>query len=338
MSTPSRSPRTLPLGAAAPATLGHSVAFPRIGLPLASTHAVAIGRSVIKALLICVAIVLGTVVPQLVRAVPALPYVIGLLLLVSFCALPLGGSRPTRRHWWLILASWVIGGTACAVLWPVDRALALGALLSGAAPTATAAPVVVAALGGDAAFAAVAVLGSNLIACLAFPALLAVLQGADAPGSPWQLLLRVAPVVFTPWLLSRALLRLRPSWAAGIAAQMDRSFLLWLCGLAVISASAADHLRHAGLHALLPHALTAVVLCVTSFVTGRLLGGAKALESGQSLGQKNTALATWTALACAGPPAALVPVSYILAHNVWNAVQLARRPRRSGTGAHASPP
>ncbi len=278
-----------------------------------------------KALLIVLGIVLGASVPALARAVPALPYIIGTLLLIAFCGLPRGGSRPTRLHLWLILVAWLIGGAACAALWNVNRDLALGALLTGAAPTATAAPVVVAALGGEAGFAAVAVLGSNLIACLAFPALLAVLQGPDAPGSPWQLLLRVAPVVLTPWLAARLLTRLRPGWAGVLAAQMDRSFLLWLCGLAIISASATAYLRQAGLHAMLPHAAVAGGLCALSFVLGRLLGGPRALEAGQSLGQKNTALATWTALACAGPPAALVPVSYILAHNLWNAAQLVRR-------------
>ena len=165
-----------------------------------------------KAALIVCAIVLGACVPQLARAVPALPYIIGMLLLVAFCALPRGASRPTRLHLWLIAASWLIGLAACAALWPIDRALALGALLTGAAPTATAAPVVVAALGGASGFAAVAVLGSNLLACLAFPALLALLQGPDAPGSPWQLLVRVAPVVLAPWLLARALAHWRAPW------------------------------------------------------------------------------------------------------------------------------
>ena len=278
-----------------------------------------------KAVLILCAITLGACFPQLARGLPALPYIIGVLLLISFCALPHGASRPGRLHLQLIVAAWVIGGLACVALWPIDRALALGALLTGATPTATAAPVVVAALGGNAGFVAVAVLGSNLIACCFFPILLAVLQGPDAPGSPAQLLLRVVPVVLAPWLLSRLLARLRPAWAALVARQMDRSFLLWLVGLTVMSASAAAHLRLAGVHALLPHAATAAGLCIISFVVGRRLGGKLALEAGQSLGQKNTALATYTALACAGPPAALVPVSYILCHNLWNAVQLARR-------------
>ncbi len=285
-----------------------------------------------KAVFIIVAIVLGACVPQCARGLPALPWIIGFLLLIGFCGLPRGASRPTRLHLWLIVASWLIGGVACAALWPVDHALALGALLTGAAPTATAAPVVVAALGGEAGFAAVAVLGSNLIACALFPTLLAVLQGPEAPGSPWQLLARVVPVVLTPWLVARLLVRLRPAWAALLARQMDRSFLLWLVGLTMMSASAAGYLRQAGLHTLLPHAATAGALCVLSFIVGRRLGGARALEAGQSLGQKNTALATYTALACAGPPAALVPVCYILCHNLWNAVQLARR---SGAAAAA---
>ena len=290
-----------------------------------------------KALLILCAIVLGACFPQLARGLPALPWIIGVLLLISFCALPQGASRPGRLHLQLIVAAWLIGGLACAALWPVDRALALGALLAGATPTATAAPVVVAALGGNAGFAAVAVLGSNLIACALFPALLALLQGPDAPGSPLELLLRVVPVVLTPWLVSRLLVRLRPAWAALLARQMDRSFLLWLVGLTVMSASAAGYLRLAGLHALLPHAATAAGLCVLSFIVGRRMGGHLALEAGQSLGQKNTALATYTALACAGPPAALVPVCYIMCHNLWNAVQLARREPARPPVVHPAP-
>lgn len=60
--------------------------------------------AVTKALLILFAIVLGAGFPQLAGGLPALPWIIGVLLLISFCA------------------------------------LALGALLTGAAPTATAAP------------------------------------------------------------------------------------------------------------------------------------------------------------------------------------------------------
>lgn len=284
-----------------------------------------------KAIAILIAIVLGATVPQLAGGVPALPWIIGVLLFISFCAMPRGTSRPTALHVRLIASAWVLGGIACAALWQVDRGLAIGALLTGAAPTATAAPVVLAALGGDAVFAAVAVLGSNLLAAVAWPGLLALLQGADAPGDPLALFLRVAPVVLGPWLVARILVRVAPAAATRCAALMPHSFMLWLVGLGIISASAAAHLRHAGLHALLPPAATAVVLCVISFVVGARLGGAALRREGaQSLGQKNTALATWTALACAGPAATLVPVCYILCHNLWNAVQLARRRPRAG--------
>lgn len=282
-----------------------------------------------KSIAIFIAIVLGATVPRLADGAPALPWIIGVLLFISFCAMPRGTSRPTALHLRLILCAWMLGGAACAALWNIDRNLAIGALLTGAAPTATAAPVVLAALGGDAVFAAVAVLGSNLLAAVLWPGLLALLQGGDAPGDPLALFLRVAPVVLGPWIAARILVRVSPGGAVRCAALMPHSFFLWLVGLAIISGTAAAHLRHAGLHALLPHAATAVVLCIVSFMIGARMGGAALRREGaQSLGQKNTALATWTALACAGPGATLVPVCYILCHNLWNAVQLARRSRR----------
>jgi predicted Na+-dependent transporter len=291
-----------------------------------------------KALAILVAIVLGATVPSFAGGVPALPWIIGTLLFVAFCGMPRGASRPTGLHLRLILCAWLLGGITCAALWQFDRDLAIGALLTGAAPTATAAPVVLAALGGDAAFAAVAVLGSNLLAAVLWPGLLALLPGGAAHGSPLDMLLRVAPVVLGPWLLARTLVRVAPVAGAHCAALMPHTFALWLVGLTIISASAASHLRAAGLQALLPHAATAVVLCVVSFTVGRRLGGAGLQREGaQSLGQKNTALATWTALACAGPAASLVPVSYILCHNLWNAVQLAKRSRQATQVATAEP-
>lgn len=289
-----------------------------------------------KALAILAAIVAGALAPALAAGLPALPWIIGVLLFIAFAVAPRGTTRPTALHLRLIAASWAIGSIACAALWGVDRSLAIGALLTGAAPTATAAPVVVAALGGDAAFAAVAVLGSNLLACVAFPALLALLQGPDAPAGPAALFARVAPVVIAPWAIARLLVRVRPAWAALAGAQMGRSFALWLVGLLIISASAAAHLRAAGASALAWPAAVAGALCVASFTVGRWLGGGRPGVA-QSLGQKNTALATWTALACAGPAAALTPVCYILAHNLWNAFQLARRPHEPAAGRSVGP-
>jgi BASS family bile acid:Na+ symporter len=281
-----------------------------------------------KAIAILLAIAAGAAVPALAQLVPALPWVIGLLLFVAFCGMPRGATTPGRVHLAIAATAWLIGGAACAALWRIDRDLAIGALLAGAAPTATAAPTVMAALRGDAAFAAIAVLGSNLAACLAFPAVLAVLQGPEAPGSPLQLLARVAPVVLAPLLAARVLVRKRPAAAAAVARIMPATFWLWLAGLTVISASAVAHLREAGPHAALPPLAVALALCVASFAIGARLGRPhRSREASQCLGQKNTALATWTALSCAGPPAALVPVAYILCHNLWNAVSLARMQR-----------
>ena len=47
----------------------------------------------------------------------------------------------------------------------------------------------------------------------------------------------------------------------------------------VLCASAAEHLRHAGLVAVLPHAGAAVVLCAASFLLGRRLGGLVGVEA-----------------------------------------------------------
>jgi BASS family bile acid:Na+ symporter len=80
---------------------------------------------------------------------------------------------------------------------------------------------------------------------------------------------------------------------------------------------------------LLEIAGVSLAVCAFGFWLGRRIGGREfRLEAGQALGQKNTTLTLYLALAHAGPLAALGPAFYVVWHNLWNTWQLARRPGR----------
>ena len=74
-------------------------------------------------------------------------------------------------------------------------------------------------------------------------------------------------------------------------------------------------------------ALGALIVCVLQFWIGRKVGRryGDAVSGGQSLGQKNTLLAVWLALAYLNPIASIAPASYVAWQNIINSWQLMRK-------------
>lgn len=71
-------------------------------------------------------------------------------------------------------------------------------------------------------------------------------------------------------------------------------------------------------------ALGALAVCGLQFKVGRVIGGmyGDKISGGQALGQKNTVLAVWLALAYMNPIASVAPAAYIAWQNIINSAQL----------------
>jgi BASS family bile acid:Na+ symporter len=85
-------------------------------------------------------------------------------------------------------------------------------------------------------------------------------------------------------------------------------------------------------------AVMSLAICIIQFAVGRYLGhffNAR-INSGQALGQKNTALAIWIATAYLNPVSAVGPGCYVLWQNIINSIQL-WDDRRKKEAADASP-
>jgi BASS family bile acid:Na+ symporter len=71
-------------------------------------------------------------------------------------------------------------------------------------------------------------------------------------------------------------------------------------------------------------AVSSLILCVIQFAIGRFVGRhfGSTIESGQALGQKNTAFAIWISNVYLNPLSSVGPGCYILWQNIINSLEL----------------
>lgn len=283
----------------------------------------------LRPLAIVLAIGAGALAPGLSSFYGAIRWILFLMLFLGVSNMPLRRFCPEWTHAKLLLAWPPIVLAGWALLSPFGREASLAGLLVAATPTATAAPVVTAMLGGDAAFVSVAFLGSNLCAAFLLPPLLHLAGSRELPSST-PIFAQTLGLVLAPLALS-LLVRRIPGTSAALARARRASFPLWLCALVLAAAKTSAFLRshpRTDQHALAAIAAGSALLCAMHFTIGRVLGGKdRPLEASQSLGQKNTMLTLWLGLSAFGPVPALGPAFYVLWHNLWNAAQMARRER-----------
>lgn len=242
------------------------------------------------------------------------------------------------KHAWLFLANVGLGVGAWWVCRPLGPSIAAAAFFVGITPTAAAAAVVTRFLGGDLSFVVASFFVTNLGMALVLPWLMPLVlrgvphaAGGEAAGVS-SVALSLLLLVVVPLVVASVVRRFWPSVASWGSAIRRASFGVWLAMLVLITARVRDFIGgQTGLPStiLVEIALIAVVLCFLGFYLGRLIGGhTRALEAGQSLGQKNTTLTLYLALAHADPIAALGPAFYVIWHNLWNSWKLSRTPAR----------
>ncbi len=285
-----------------------------------------------KVLGLLLMMVLGILFPQLSRLSFLIQYLLIAMLFFAFLDIEIRPRSFQRGVIWILLANILVAFTAYWILRPFSLDLALTAFMTGIAPTATAAPVIIGFLQGQVEFVVGAVLVSNISMSLILPLVLPFVVGNVVKVSIWQVLKPVLVTMFVPLILAR-LSRLLPKGAqTAIRRGKTFSFTFWLLALLISSAKASDFLRNdvsASAASVIPIALISLVLCVVNFSLGALLGGERyRQESSQSLGQKNNAFVIWVALTFINPLVAMGPTFYILYHNIYNSWQIYRFEKR----------
>jgi len=275
-----------------------------------------------KGLSLLLTIILGMLFPQAHVLSGMIQSLLMVMLFFAFLDIEFKPQSFRKNVLWISVANILVAFAAYAILAPFNLTLALAAFMTGIAPTAIAAPVIIGFIKGDMEYVIASVLLTNLANALVVPLALPFLLGQSVQISVWEVLQPVLIVMFVPLILAQVAARLPKQAQTVLRAGKAASFPLWLVNLFIISAKASDFLRTEATDSipmLLSIALTSLVICVLNFGLGALLGGrAHWQEASQSLGQKNLSFVTWIALTFINPLVAMGPMFYILYHHLYN--------------------
>lgn len=285
-----------------------------------------------KVLGLLMMITLGILFPQFHTLASYIQYLLMLMLFFAFLDIHIQPQSFHKGVIGIVVANIAVAFCAYAILRPFDLNLALAAFITGIAPTAIAAPVIISFIHGQVEYVVGAVLLSNIVISLVLPVTLPFIVGDVVQISVWQVLKPVLVTMFIPLVLSQLSKRIPLPLQSILRRGKTLSFPLWMMALFATSAKAADFLHSnitTAARTVLAIALISLVICIVDFALGAWLGGEQyRLESSQSLGQKNNSFVIWIALTFINPLVAMGPTFYILYHNLYNSWQIYRFERR----------
>ena len=264
------------------------------------------------------------------------PGLIFAMLFVTFCKVNIKELKPSKWHLWLLafqLLSFIAISLSIAIVPDMPeilRVLLEAAMMCLMCPTATAAAVITARLGGNSASLISYTMQINIAVALVAPLFLALshpVEGMSLASSFMLIMGKVFPLLLLPLLCSEIVRRLLPRLHAVLVTKgRNLPFYLWLVALSLAIAMTSRAIAHSSLSIWVMAGIAAVslVCCIVQFAFGRFIGrrNGEVIAGGQSLGQKNTVFAIWFACTFLTPVTAIAGGFYSLWHNLVNTWQL----------------
>ncbi len=285
-----------------------------------------------RSIAILAAILIGILLPAAERFAFIIRYNLMVMLFFAFLEVRLSLQLLHRDHLWVAALNLALPLLLYYWLSPFAPEVALAVFVIASAPTAAAAPVMASFLQSEVGFVTTAVLLTSPLIAVLLPVTASTVLGSAADFSFWDIALPIFSLIFIPLSLASLLRWLAPLLAHRLRALRHWSFRLFLVNVAIAAAAAAAYFQSQPSERWLSIAgvgLAISLLCITQFKIGEWLGSAHLpLETGLALGRKNTMFSLWFALAFFNPAAALGPIFYILAQNVYNSWQLYHRQRQ----------
>lgn len=267
------------------------------------------------------------------------PWLIFAQLLLTFCKIDMKELKPKRWHLWLLL----IQGSMCLLAASVLLLFSMDGLGKGfwegmmvclICPTATAAAVITAKLGGNAATLTTYTLLSNLLGAMLVPLVFPLVEpheGLTFWSAFLKILGKVFPLLLSPFFVALLLKCFLKSIHRWLMEHSGLAFYIWAFALALVMGQTARSLISSDASAWLV-ALGGLLTCALQFLLGKRIGSAyqDRISAGQALGQKNTVLAIWMASTYLHPLATIAPGSYVLWQNIVNSYQLWKKRKQEG--------
>lgn len=265
------------------------------------------------------------------------PTLIFAQLLLTFCKIEPRELIPVRWHLWVLLVQVVLSVLIALILISgsietTNRAVLEGLMVCLICPTATAAAVVTAKLGGSASTLTTYTLISNLMAAIAVPLVFPLVE-PHAQLTFWmafaKILSKVFPLLLAPFFTALLLRSFLPRVHDLLGTHSGIAFYIWAVALTIVMGQTTRSLVHstASVPTILLIALGGLIACCLQFIIGKKIGShyQDRISAGQALGQKNTVLAIWMACTYLNPVCSLAPGSYVIWQNIINSWQLWKR-------------
>jgi len=271
---------------------------------------------------------------------PVIPYLLSLMLFITYSRVSWTDIRLTRFHYILLAIQYVGSALVYVALRPFNEVLAQAAMICVLTATATSAPVVAGILGGSISVTAAYSIISNLSVAFIAPVFLSLIGDSGASvslgSSFWHIFRSVMPILVVPFLLAFFIQKTIPRVHNKIQSAQIVSFYLWAAALTVVIGNVTQYVRlqddgNYTLEGII--ALTSLVICLLQFYFGRRIGRkfGRTIAGGQGLGQKNTVLAIWLTQTYLNPLATLGPGMYVLWQNLVNSWQIWKKKRAEET-------
>lgn len=264
------------------------------------------------------------------------PLLIFAMLFVTFCKIKPTDLKPCRWHAMLLTVQ--VGAfalfAAVLILFPSIpcRLLVESAMICFICPTACAAAVVCAKLGGHAAHLITYILLINLAAALFIPLIVPLVnpqEGQTFITTSVLIIRQVFPTLICPLLLAWTIRYTMPRLAQRLQNTGDTAFYLWTVALTMAIAVTTRSIMHSdvGIPVLVGIALVTLASCWAQFTIGRHIGKPSGdhIAAGQGIGQKNTVFAIWMAYTFLTPVTAIAGGFYSVWHNIFNSYQLYKK-------------
>lgn len=278
---------------------------------------------------------LNPIKPSLNKLIDILtPSLIFAQLLLTFCKIEFSDLKPVRWHAWFLLIQGLTSLMLVSLLLYFPFAdvikISLEALLvCFICPTATAAAIITAKLGGSAASLTTYTLLSNLLAAFLVPLLFPLIEPHGQTTflvAFFNILGKVFPLLLFPFLLAWLFKHLLPQLYQWLRRCSGVAFYLWAIALTIVTGQTLRMIIHSQASAtlLLMLALMSLLACALQFALGKAIGGHydERISGGQALGQKNTILAIWMAYTYLNPILSFAPGAYVFWQNMVNSYQL----------------
>lgn len=262
------------------------------------------------------------------------PALIFMQLLLTFCRIETKELKPKLWHLWILLfqlVSCII--IACFIIFGntslLYKEILEGAMVCLICPTATAAAVITAKLGGNASSLTTYTLLSNILASIIVPLIFPLVEphaNITFLTAFLKILSKVLPLLLLPFIVALILKHFMPKVHEVFKTHSNLAFYMWAIALAIVSGQTVRSIVNSNEGAFLQImiALAGLVTCCIQFYIGRRIGQKfkEKITVGQALGQKNTVLAIWMAYTYLNPIASVAPGSYVLWQNLINTWQL----------------